>query len=82
MVPRPIALVVLSTVLALTSPALASAISPAVRELPSRFEPNLGQTDPPVKFLARNRGLRCSPRRRTRRRHHRAGRVVARQRIP
>lgn len=30
---------------------------PPLRGLPFRFEPNLGQTDPSLKFLARNRGL-------------------------
>src|SRR4030095_872494 len=43
------------TVLALTP--RASVASPALRGLPFSFEPNLGQTDPRVKFLARSRGM-------------------------
>lgn len=55
MVWRPIVLVVILTVPALTPHA--SAASPALRGLPFSFEPNLGQTDPRVKFLARSRGM-------------------------
>ena len=55
MVWRPIVLVVLLAVPALTP--RASVASPALRGLPFSFEPNLGQTDPRVKFLARSRGM-------------------------
>ena len=55
MVWRPIVLVVFLTVPALTP--RASAANPALRGLPFSFEPNLGQTDPRVKFLARSRGM-------------------------
>jgi Beta-propeller repeat len=40
-----------------TAPALASTASPILHPLPFSFEPNLGQTDPRVKFLARSRGM-------------------------
>jgi Beta-propeller repeat len=55
MVWRPIVLVVLLTLPALTTSA--SGASPPLRGLPFSFEPNLGQTDPRVKFLARSRGM-------------------------
>src|SRR5262245_42912139 len=38
-------------------PAHAAAAGPALRNLPLSFEPNLGQTDPRVKFLARAPGM-------------------------
>jgi hypothetical protein len=55
MVWRPIVLVLLLTVPALTP--RVSGASPALPGLPFSFEPNLGQTDPRVKFLARSRGM-------------------------
>jgi hypothetical protein len=50
-------LVVLSPIVLATTPALGSSTSPDLRPLPFSFEPNLGQTDPRVKFLARSRGM-------------------------
>jgi hypothetical protein len=54
---RAVVLAVLPVILAVTPPALAAGLSPALRGLPFSFEPNLGQTDPRVKFLARSRGM-------------------------
>ena len=54
---RPIILALLPAALALPSAALAFGTAPAPRGLPFSFEPNLGQTDPRVKFLARSRGM-------------------------
>ena len=54
---RAVVLAVLPVILALAPPALAAGLNPALRGLPFSFEPNLGQTDPRVKFLARSRGM-------------------------
>jgi len=48
---------VLLVVLALVPRAHASGVSPALNALPFSFAPNLGQTDPRVKFLARSGGM-------------------------
>ncbi|HKQ66536.1 MAG TPA: CFI-box-CTERM domain-containing protein [Methylomirabilota bacterium] len=50
-------LVVLSPIVFTTTQALASTTSPVLHPLPFSFEPNLGQTDPRVQFLARSRGM-------------------------
>ncbi len=44
-------------ILALTPPAIAYGASPPLHALPFSFEPNVGQTDPRVKFLSRGRGV-------------------------
>jgi len=54
---RALVLAILSAILLSTSPALASDTSPLLQPLPFGFEPNLGQTDQRVKFLARSRGM-------------------------
>jgi len=54
---RSIVLAVLPVILALAPPAVASTVSPSLHALPFSFEPNVGQTDPRVKFLARGRGM-------------------------
>src|SRR5215475_5364619 len=48
--------ILLTSVLA-AAPARAATAGPASRNLPLSFEPNLGQTDPRVKFLARTPGM-------------------------
>ena len=54
---RALAPAVLLVVLALVPRAHASGVSPALNALPFSFAPNLGQTDPRVKFLARSGGM-------------------------
>ena len=54
---RALAPAVLLVVLALVPRAHASSVSPALNALPFSFAPNLGQTDPRVKFLARSGGM-------------------------
>jgi beta-propeller repeat-containing protein len=54
---RSIVLAVLLVVVVQAPPAVASSASSTFHALPFSFEPNLGQTDPRVKFLARSRGM-------------------------
>jgi hypothetical protein len=59
-IPRAHRSIVLAVVLAVLAPAphaLASSGGATLPALPLAFEPNLGQTDPRVKFLARSRGM-------------------------
>jgi hypothetical protein len=50
-------LAVLPAILVWAPPALPSSVNPPLHALPWSFEPNLGQTDPRVRFLARSRGM-------------------------
>jgi hypothetical protein len=54
---RSIVLAVLLVALVQARPAVADDASSTLHALPFSFEPNLGQTDPRVKFLARSRGM-------------------------
>ena len=60
---RPIVLTAFPVILALAPPSIASppaatpGAGPPLAALPFSFEPNVGQTDPRVKFLSRGRGV-------------------------